>query len=385
VGRTVTLVLVTADGEVLGALPAFPVASPWYQDIAPVVEGALEEYGLPVTVLRLLDTDGPQVRYLASTVRRPAVPLAPATVDPAPQPHRAPYAELGGPEASLAWTRGVLGLPGDAPARQVRTWNLASLWVLETPTGRVWLKEVPAFFAHEGAVVAWLAGRYPDFGPDLLAVDGARVLLAEIPGEDRYDAPLPLRLRVLERVCAVQRECVEAVPELLALGVPDRRPPMLTQLIRDTVRRYTDRPTGHRLLAGLDARLAELPGCGIPDTLVHGDLYPGNVRGTDTADTVLDWGDSCVGHPGFDLLRMVEGLEPAEAAQASAAWCAHWRGYLPDSRPERALELLGLVSALRNAAVYAGFLDHIEPAEQVYHRADVPHWLDVAIASLDAS
>jgi hypothetical protein len=33
------------------------------------------------------------------------------------------------------------------------------------------------------------------------------------------------------------------------------------------------------------------------------------------------------------------------------------------------------IAALRNAAVYAHFLDNIEPSEHPYHAADVPFWL----------
>ncbi len=387
----VTLVLVDTRGELLGALPPFAVPTPWRQEIREVVDGAQAAFDLPVTILRILPdsvteadaADPSAVSYLASTTGVPGVPLGAASVDGQPQPYRARYAQPGGPQASLAWARGVLGLPGDSPATQVRSWNLASIWTLATPAGRVWLKEVPDFFRHEGALLEWLAGKQPGLAPRPLAVDGGRVLLADVPGEDRYDSPMAHRLGVLRRVHQAQVACVAAVPELLALGVPDGRAQPLAARIRDTVHRYGD----PALLTGLDEHLTELAACGIPDTLVHGDLHPGNIRGlgsaqTATGDTVLDWGDSVIAHPGYDLLRMIGGLSPAEAAVVTAEWCSWWRAQRPGCRPERAVELLQSLSALRSAAVNAYFLDHIEPAERQYHRADVPHWLAVAAASL---
>ena len=132
---------------------------------------------------------------------------------------------------------------------------------------------------------------------------------------------------------------------------------------------------------GCPTRLVEVRRCGLPDTLVHGDLHPGNTRsrpGTDGPPVIVDWGDSFIGQPGFDILRLAERLDPADTDALLSAWAARWRASRPGCDPRRAAELLRPVAALRNAAVYARFLDHIEPAEHTYHRLDVPHWLAVA-------
>lgn len=46
---------------------------------------------------------------------------------------------------------------------------------------------------------------------------------------------------------------------------------------------------GEGLLADLEARLDALRECGLPDTLVHGDLYPGNVRGDGIGQKKAPW------------------------------------------------------------------------------------------------
>ena len=102
--RTVTLALVSPSGTVLGALPPFTVPAPWWQEAAEVVAGARRHHGVDVTVLRLLAADGERVTYLAECLGAPGgLPLRHIDVDLSPDPRRAPYAEIGGPAATLGW------------------------------------------------------------------------------------------------------------------------------------------------------------------------------------------------------------------------------------------------------------------------------------------
>ena len=59
-------------------------------------------------------------------------------------------------------------------------------------------------------------------------------------------------------------------------------------------------------------------------------------------------------------------------------WGRRWQTTCPGSAPLRAARLLRPVAALRSAAGYAHFLDHIEPAEHPYHALDVPECLALA-------
>ncbi|GIG00883.1 hypothetical protein Cci01nite_59760 [Catellatospora citrea] len=382
-----TLVLVDPAGTVLGALPPYEVDLPWWQEVADVVAGARAHHGVDVTVLRLLFTDQPappggKVTYLAEVAGHPG-PVRPAAAALVPHPRRAPYAEIGGPAASLAWAEAALAARGRrlTAAAQQRTWNLSAIWRLETDTTPVWLKQVPAFFAHEAAVLRWLGEHCPGTAPVPLAADGGRVLLDDLPGTDRYGAPAAERLLMLSSLHTVQLVAAGRVDELLALGVPDQRPPHLAERLRAVVARDAAPPHADRLAAllhGLDDRLAELSACGLPDTLVHGDFHPGNVRGAADRHAVIDWGDSVLGHPAIDLLRMCERLADPEPLRR--AWARSWRTAVPGCDPERAVALIEPLVALRNAAAYAGFLDAIEPSEWPYHADDVPYWLAQAAA-----
>ncbi|WP_405092598.1 aminoglycoside phosphotransferase family protein [Micromonospora sp. NBC_01392] len=420
--RTVTVVLVDAAGRPLGALPPFDVPDPWWQQVASVVDGVRHRYGVGVAVLRLLDADRPHppgghVRYLAQRTEAsvaaavPGMPLEPVVVDLAPHPLRQPWAEPGGPARSVAWATDELrrlGRPVTAVAQQ-RTWNLSAIWRLETPPGPAWLKQLPPFAHHEPAVLTWLTTLPPPTslaspvdqgvrvsvdlsgdanslindagaGPGVLAVGGeGRVLVEHVRGEDRYGAGEAELAGISVVHHAVQVRAVGAVGRLVADGVPDLRGVRLGGWIRRRLAGH-DVSVAAELLDGLDERLRRVRDCGLPDTLVHGDLHPGNVRGDGTRRVVIDWADAFVGHPAFDVLRLAEGLAAPAAARLIDAWADRWRADAPGCDPHRAVDLLRPVAPLRLAAGYAMFLAGIEPSEHPYHALDVPAALARAAA-----
>jgi hypothetical protein len=77
--RVVTLVLMRSDGAVLGALPSFTVNTPWWPDVAEVVETCSALHGVDVTILRLLDAQPGPLHYRDDPLRaRWARPAGPA-------------------------------------------------------------------------------------------------------------------------------------------------------------------------------------------------------------------------------------------------------------------------------------------------------------------
>lgn len=382
--RVATVVLVGADGEPLGALPPFPVDMPWWDAVAPLVRIARDRHGIEVTVLRLLEASGPYpggpVTYLAETADRPRS-LRPwnGTLDD--HPLRQTWARPGGPAADIAWATDRLaarGLPLVAPPEQMRSWNLSSIWRLPVRGQRTWLKVVPPFFAQEGQLIGKLRERAV---PQLLASDGPRIVLAEIPGQDLYDAPLPRLLEMVTLLVELQGDWIGRTDELLEAGLPDWRPDPLTLRIADTVKRtQTELPPSDvevlmRFVAELPGRFAATAECGLPDTVVHGDVHPGNFRGDETHLVLLDWGDAGVGHPLLDEPAFLERTT-ADTTAIRAHWHAAWRQLVPGSDPERAAALLAPVAAARQAVIYRGFLDRIEPSEYPYHRDDPRRWLE---------
>ena len=333
-----------------GALPRFAVSTPWWMEVGEIVEGARERFGADVTIVRLLETEdrwpphGGAVTYLAET-RHPSGGLEPVDVDMTDHPLRMRWARPGGVAELVAWADRFVERTG-AP-RQLRTWNLSVVLQLPTAEGVVWLKAVPPFMAHEGRVIE----RVQQIGPPLIAYDDGVVLLGNVDGDDRYDAP---EAWMVERWVAVQAEWSTPID-----GLPDWRADAFLAAL-DSLE------VPDELMAELPRRFELLDACGLPDTIVHGDFHAGNWRG----ETLLDWGDSGFGHPLFD--------QPA-FGNKNAPWEAAWKRHRPRADVVRAAEVIAPIAALRQALVYQMFLDDIEPSERCYHRNDPAEWLARAV------
>ena len=392
--RRASLLLVTPDGTPVGRLPELEVAIRWWPDTTAIVAAAREAYGLDVVVLRMLDSERPRphgggVTYLAE-VRTPIArsPLAQAALLPFDvelddQPLRLRWAKPGGPDADLRWAEEVLlarRIERDGPAEQVRSWNLSSIWRLPLAGGRsAWLKVVPPFFAHEGDMLRRLQG---DPVPRLLGHDGDRVLLADIPGEDQYDADEPELLEMVSMLVELQASWIGRVDELLRIGLPDWRGPGLTARIADTVqRRSADLPADDAatLAAFVDGppgplrghRRLRPPGHARPRRLPPGQRAR-HARPPDAARLGRLRRRQPAAGPG-GLPRGVAGGEPRPDPRPLASTLGRPRS--PAATPIRAAELLAPVAAARQAVIYQMFVDNIEPVERRHHDADVPMWL----------
>jgi hypothetical protein len=376
--RIVTLVL----HEPHVVLPAFCVPLPWWSEAESVVAEARRRWGLSIVVLRLLGGerlhDGP-VTYLAE-LRGGDASWGQSTREGGDDHAlRMPWARPGGPQADLDWAAEQQAFSGEPV--QVRTWNLSSVWRLPTRRGTLWLKHVPPFFAHEGAVLQRL-GRLGAPVPEVVAQHDGLSLLAEVPGIDGYEAPLAQQLAAVDRLVALQTG-VDPLT-ITGLGAPDWRADKFQAAAAEVVAREAPeelRPALEALVAQLPQRFAALADCGLPDTLVHGDFHRGNLRLTDAGPVILDWSDSGIGHPLLDLAAFLERNPDAPAVREH--WLRLWKRAVPRSDPDRAAFLVAPIAALRQALIYRKFLDHIEPTEHVYHRGDPALWLTRA-ASLPA-
>ncbi len=210
------------------------------------------------------------------------------------------------------------------------------------------------------------------------------MLLDEVAGEDLYGATGPVLLRMVSLLVELQVGWVERTDELVRLGAPDWRPGALAASAEATITRTApqlSRATWQaceRLVEGLPERFRAIEACGVPDTLVHGDFHPGNLRGDDSHLVLLDWGDCGVGHPLLDRAAFFDRVPDVDRAVVAEHWDALWRARVPGCDPSRAATLLAPVAALRQAVIYDAFLGAIEPSERVYHAQDPARWLTAA-------
>jgi aminoglycoside phosphotransferase (APT) family kinase protein len=181
---------------------------------------------------------------------------------------------------------------------------------------------------------------------------------------------------MVDPLLALQRQWVTRADELLALGAVDWRRERLPARIADVVQRYrgrlaaVERRRVELLVDALDRRLRDVEQCGVPDTVVHGDFHPGNLRGTAPDFVILDWGEVGLGHPMLDQLSFCGRLSPSDRTAVEDHWVRRWQQFVPGTHPARAASLLRQVRSLMDAVIYQDFPDNIEPDERRYHLHD---------------
>lgn len=381
--RLARLVFLDTHGTVIGESPELHLDVPWLQETGALCTYAADHWGLDIAVLRLIDADDSgapalKVRYVAQLLSKPdALPeLSPIDWQDEPDFHRPAYARAGGPADDIAWASSVINEAGygDVISRyQPRSWNLSTIWRFDAAAKTFWLKHVPDFFAHESSMIQLLPA---GFGPSLVTASGNRMLFEDVPGEDTYDANIDQVLHMVTRLVDLQASWIDRTDDLLSVGVPDfRREPLLDGILDALEKNLEDVPEEHRdtlvsFVGDLPDRLDALDDCGMSPTLVHGDFHPGNWRGTALNLIMLDWGDSVLGHPLFDVPPLLRARPEDERQIIADHWCAQWRRYLPEANVERALELTMPIACARMGAIYQMFLENIEVAERVYHVAD---------------
>jgi hypothetical protein len=202
--------------------------------------------------------------------------------------------------------------------------------------------------------------------------------------------------RVLALQAGVQRELMPRAGELLALGVPDRRPHVLPGLFAELTARpeifldgEPDALTAAQLdeLRALAPRVAvwadELANLGPPDTFVHDDFHEDHVFASRRPDgvwryTFFDFGDACLSHPFVQLISQprfavnrfeLHGDPVRDRLQEE--YLGHWRDFAPMTRLRRALAgalILGcVVRALTWVNACADHLDTLAgPLREAY-------------------
>ncbi|MEV4555430.1 phosphotransferase [Kitasatospora sp. NPDC049285] len=378
--RTAT-VLISWQGELLGQVGPFTTESPYWAQVGEVAGQASRLAGAPVAVLRMLSVDGGEggragaVRYLAEALERPTPSLAPVVGAPAgDHPLRLPWAAADGLRAEWAWAErelAALGRPVTGPVEQVRSWNLSAVSRIPTAAGPVWLKSTPPFAVAEAAAIALVAAVDPSVVPSVLASDGRRMLIDQLPGTDCWGVPDDAMIDVVDRWASAQAALAADGPD----GWDDRSPAALAARFPALVDRLDElteeeRAAARELAGRLPALAAELDACGLPLTLVHGDFHPGNWRFDGARTTALDFSDALWGHPALDGLRPAGFLPEARWQQLRERWIAAWSALVPGSDPARALDLAVPFFHVHCALRYQEFLDGIEPSEHPYHAGD---------------
>ncbi len=216
---------------------------------------------------------------------------------------------------------------------QLRTWPSSCVLFVRTEAGNFYFKAVAESIRHEGAVTAYLAQHFPGAVARIVATKPERrwFLMTALEGrklEDIGDA------MAWERAAAgyaqLQLACVARRPDLLALGCPTRGLDALAAeidpLSADGTGLRLGEPDGlsacevERLRTWapeLRRRCQRLADDGMPLTIEHGDLWPGNFLVDDASCALIDWEDVAIGHPFISLAPLIVGLSMFQPHLAS--------------------------------------------------------------------
>ncbi|HYO49762.1 MAG TPA: aminoglycoside phosphotransferase family protein, partial [Chloroflexia bacterium] len=283
-------------------------------------------------------------------------------------PLRAPWSRRGWLGIVREWIGeelGKLGLAPTGPMEQVKHWGISAVLRVPTSEGYFYFKAVPSLFKQEPAITQALARKYPGLVPAPVAVATSEeqgwMLLRDFGGQQLEAANIEQQEEAVARLSLMQLDAVDRVEELLAAGCADRRLANLRAQIdplledAEVVSRLGDEEL--EKLKALSPRLKEmcdrLAGYRVPETLVHGDLYFGNIVSRGGEYVIFDWTDGCITHPFFDLLTAFEGEEdPEYRARISGTYFAAWTAYEPIERLHEAYRLVETLGALHHAISY---------------------------------
>lgn len=305
-------------------------------------------------------------------------------------------------QAAISWAQQILGDAVIVPVRS-RPWSdMAEARV----GGRLWwLKINKAETVYETRLLGLLSGLQNPLLPEaivhtdqpwsLIADAGHRLDHLALSPEQQFG----IWARVLPEYAELQQAV--GVDRLEAIGVPDFRPRTLPDWYGRLVALFDADPSARahlttaeltrltelgRWISELAAELAE----GLPPTLQHDDLHEGNVLAADDHDqlTVIDWGDSIIGHP-FSTLRVTLGrlqrqleLVPDHPALArlTDAYLEPWqRGGVTRKDLLRQVDVAYRIGSLNRVFANYRAFGRLEPAISPDQPADGLFWIQEMI------
>ena len=287
-----------------------------------------------------------------------------------------PFARLGWFKKLREWVQAViepLGFHLDGNIRQVNASPTFSLVRFETEGPALWFKAVGEPNQREFAITSTLAQLFPNYLPGILAIraDCNGWLTREVAGRLLCDVPeAALWERAAAALAELQIESIDHGTRVLAAAARDLGATALSKLVQPFIEimaqlmeRQSKVPPaalgrkellllGDRIQSALDAMEA----LGIPETLGHLDLNPGNIVISPNRCAFLDWAEAYVGNPSTSFQYLLEhrrrtiGTDSAVEARLIEAYCAPWEQIVSRAAIAEALELAPLLAVFAYAA-----------------------------------
>jgi aminoglycoside phosphotransferase (APT) family kinase protein len=317
---------------------------------------------------------------VAEQVRRTVAQASGAEPRPA---HRPDWFRVGWRDEVETWvdeSLSSLGLRRSGPSTVLQMWSLAT--VLRTPVvdaaglpSRVVFKASPQWFATEPSITSLVGGFAQRCTPVVLAVDQDRawMLMEEMQGVDGDPDPVARRSRAVATAPVTARLHLASLDHLDALraaGIPDRslEPTLsaLSDVLADGLElellTEAERSVVRAREPWLREQLDRLYACGIPTTLIHGDLHLDNVADDKHGPVLYDWSDACLAHPFIDAVHLARRVSEEDRPAVYEAYSEPWQEAFPDADVDGAFRLALVADRIFDAISYEGIQRHQEEA-----------------------
>jgi aminoglycoside phosphotransferase (APT) family kinase protein len=309
-------------------------------------------------------------------------------------------------EEACGWIERSLAAGGVREIVQLRAWTSSCVLLVRTGAGDFYFKAVAESIRRECAVTAYLAQHFPHAVARIVATKPERrwFVMTALEGRKLEDVA---DVTAWERAAAVyarlQLACLARRRDLHALGCPTRNLDALAAeigpLITDVAALRLGESDGlsasevdrlRALAPELRRRCERLADSGIPLTIEHGDLWPGNFLVGDATCAIIDWEDVAIGHPFVSLAPLIAGLSIYQPRLCSRevthrlerAYLAGFAGLASPERLREAFRLAAPLSFVDMALRYRAQRPSVVGLHP-WMRDLVPQTLRLALAQLD--
>lgn len=206
--------------------------------------------------------------------------------------------------------------------QQVRSWAISAVIKVDTSAGTLYFKAVPDFFGHAPVIEKYLGEQFPQYLIDIVAIEENEhwMLSKEWAGEN--PSTIEHWKQILKVVTEIQLHCKDNIDQLLSFGCRDRRLSKLSELMIPILEDLADEKMleiygiDKNEASELSQRLQRVPSLceqlasfGLPETLIHGDLWGNNIIVRDSfsgkSPVIFDWTDASITHPFIDIYLLI--------------------------------------------------------------------------------
>ena len=333
--------------------------------------------GIPKTPTRWVPVSALSYDSLTGASHYPAIQQSIALCSAERQESAAgPFARLGWFKELREWVEEViepLGFHLNGNFNQLNASPSFSLIRFETDGPVLWFKAVGEPNQKEFPITCVLSRLFPGYVPGVLATrpEWNGWLTREAPGNLLCDVHVDaLWEKAAVALAELQISSIDHGARLLQAGARDLGVSALSKMVKPFVETMTQlmerqakippAPLARKeleLLGGrIETTLEALEALGIPETLGHLDMNPGNIIAAPGRCVFLDWAEAYVGNPFFTFqyllehLRRTMGPDSPIETRLAASYRHQWDSIVPRGTIDDALALSPLLAVFGYAA-----------------------------------